>query len=289
MAKKSRVDGRDIYYRLSKSEGYRARSAYKLLHLSEEFNLFPPATKVTKAVDLCAAPGSWSQVLLKELNQDSSLPPAKIVAVDLQPMAPLTGVTQIMGDITLLSTAQKVIAAMDGEKAELVICDGAPDVTGLHTLDAHLQAQLLLAAISITLHLLAPGGTFIAKIFRTHQDPRAEFLVSQMRTFFPEAAGETGGVWIRKPRSSREGSGEAFIVCKGFQPPPSLESYLSSSGSIEEGTNASLMQAFTDPSFLSSASPPVLAGSEDVEGGQEDRERRKILGWVGGGDLSAWD
>lgn len=98
------------------SIGYRARSAYKLLQLSEEFNLFPPATKVTKAVDLCAAPGSWSQVLLSELkyvpttalsqarpgaggsntsadprssacySKDASLPPAKIVAVDLQPM-----------------------------------------------------------------------------------------------------------------------------------------------------------------------------------------------------------
>jgi len=76
---------------------------------------------------------------------------------------------------------------------------------------AHLPSlrflALVLQAISITLHLLAPGGTFIAKIFRTHQDPRAEFLVSQMRTFFPESAGEEGGVWIRKPRSSREGSG----------------------------------------------------------------------------------
>jgi len=85
---------------------------------------------------------------------------------------------------------------------------------------------------------------------------------------------------------------EAFIVCKGFQPPPSLESYLSSeteSGSVETPTtNASLMQAFTDPSFLSSSSPVVVEGGYEKEGAEveeEDRERRKILGWVEGGDL----
>lgn len=166
----------------------------------------------------------------------------------------------------------------------------APAVTGLHTLDAHLQAQLLLAAISITLHLLSPGGTFIAKIFRTHQDPRAEFLVSQMRTFFPESASPSSdsGVWIRKPRSSREGSGEAFIVCKGFTPPASLEKYLSHLPVEGEEANASLMQAFVDPSLLSAASGAGEGGVGTQEGeaeGELDKERKQILGWVGGGDL----
>lgn len=122
-------------------------------------------------------------------------------------MAPLPGVTSILGDITSVATANRVIAATQGAKAELVICDGAPDVTGLHQLDGYLQAQLLLAAFSITVHLLAPGGSFVAKIFRTAEDPRAELLVSQMRCFFPEREDDQGGVWIRKPRSSREGSG----------------------------------------------------------------------------------
>lgn len=151
-----------------------------------------------------------TQMLCSCYSKESSTPPANIVAVDLQPMAPLEGVTSIRGDITSVSTAKRVIAATGGEKSQLVICDGAPDVTGLHTLDAYLQAQLLLAAFSITIHLLAPGGWFIAKIFRTTQDPRAELLVSQMRCFFPEKPNDEGGVWIRKPRSSREGSGGAF-------------------------------------------------------------------------------
>ena len=83
------------------------------------------------AVDLCAAPGSWSQVLTRKLNskdaQDGETPESKIVAVDLQAMAPLPGVIQIQGDITQLSTAEKIIQHFEGEKADLVVCDGAPD------------------------------------------------------------------------------------------------------------------------------------------------------------------
>lgn len=80
------------------------------------------------AVDLCAAPGSWSQVLTRKLhNKDDDVPTAKIVAVDLQAMAPLPGVIQIQGDITQLSTAEKIIQHFEGEKADLVVCDGAPD------------------------------------------------------------------------------------------------------------------------------------------------------------------
>lgn len=92
-------DKRDIYYRKAKEEGWRARSAFKLLQIDESFNLFEGVSKV---VDLCAAPGSWSQVLSRKLiKKDEST--IKIVAVDLQPMAPLPGVIQIKGDITKVS------------------------------------------------------------------------------------------------------------------------------------------------------------------------------------------
>lgn len=209
-------------------------------------------------------------------------------------MAPLQGVTSIRGDITSVSTAKRVIAASGGEKSQLVICDGAPDVTGLHTLDAYLQAQLLLAAFSITIHLLAPGGWFIAKIFRTTQDPRAELLVSQMRCFFPEKPNDEGGVWIRKPRSSREGSGgayrrcmpesdssdhlvifdstEAFIVCRNFQPPPGLSV---STAALESASSDSLLDAFKH-----------FAATSGAEGLKDDRSVEKAMGWVGSGDLS---
>ena len=81
-------------------------------------------------------------------------------------MAPLPGVTQLQGDITKLATANRIVSEFAGEKADLVVCDGAPDVTGLHDIDEYIQAQLLLAALNITTNLLKQGGTFVAKIFR---------------------------------------------------------------------------------------------------------------------------
>ena len=212
-------DKRDIYYRRAKEEGWRARSAYKLLHVDEEFDLFGG---VTRAVDLCAAPGSWSQVLARRLRANAAAAgtPAddvRIVAVDLQEMAPIEGVALIQGDITSAETAQRVLAEFregDGERrADLVVCDGAPDVTGMHDLDEYIQAQLLLSAISITTQLLRRGGTFVAKIFRGKD---VTLLYDQLKAFFPE-------VYVAKPKSSRTSSVEAFVVGRGFAPPPGFD------------------------------------------------------------------
>ncbi|XP_075212817.1 tRNA (cytidine(32)/guanosine(34)-2'-O)-methyltransferase-like isoform X1 [Lycorma delicatula] len=201
---KSSKDKRDVYYRLAKEEGWRARSAFKLLQIDEEFNIFKG---VSKAVDLCAAPGSWSQVLSKKLRETGS--DVKIVAVDLQAMAPLPGVIQIQGDITKISTAEEIIQHFHGENADLVVCDGAPDVTGLHDIDEYIQAQLLLAALNITTHVLKQGGIFVAKIFRGRD---ISLLYSQLRILFPR-------VTVSKPRSSRNSSIEAFVVCQDYSPP----------------------------------------------------------------------
>ncbi|CAO3684163.1 unnamed protein product [Rhizopus stolonifer] len=124
-------------------------------------------------------------------------------------MAPLDGVIQLQGDITKESTAEKIISYFDGGMADIVICDGAPDVTGLHDMDEYIQAQLLLAALNITTHVLRPGGTFVAKIFRGKD---ITLLYSQLKIFFPT-------VTCSKPRSSRNSSIEAFIVCQDYQPP----------------------------------------------------------------------
>lgn len=121
-------DKRDIYYRKAKEEGYRARSAFKLLQIDEEFSLFKD---VERAVDLCAAPGSWSQVLSAKLYENDEekkqcstssssagkINKEKVVAVDLQEMAPIEGVRQIQGDITALATAEGIIQHFDGIKA----------------------------------------------------------------------------------------------------------------------------------------------------------------------------
>ena len=201
----------DIYYRKAKEEGWRARSAFKLLQLDDEFGLLKGVARV---VDLCAAPGSWSQVLSRRLylptrprpgepplpdepdRVPASPPPPMIVAVDLQPMAPIEGVVQLQGDITSAATAAAVIERFAGEQADLVVCDGAPDVTGLHDLDEFVQAQLLRAALAIVTHVLRPGGCFVAKVFRGKD---IGLLYSQLKLFFPR-------VTCAKPKSSRNSS-----------------------------------------------------------------------------------
>lgn len=131
------------------------------------------------------------------------------MAVDLQEMVPIAGVTTLQGDITRPDTAARVVALLGGRRAQLVVSDGAPDVTGLHDLDEHVQGQLLLAALGITRRVLAPGGTFVAKVFRGRD---TTMLYAQFRTYFRS-------VVVAKPRASRNSSFESFIVCRGFAPP----------------------------------------------------------------------
>ena len=132
----------------------------------------------------------------------------KIVAVDLQEMAPIDGVECLQGDITSETTARRIISYFSGKLADLVVCDGAPDVTGLHDIDEYVQAQLLLAALNITTHVLKEGGTFVAKIFRGKD---VTLLYSQLNVFFDQVS-------CCKPKSSRNSSIEAFVVCQGFSP-----------------------------------------------------------------------
>uniref|UniRef100_A0A4W4E407 Putative tRNA (cytidine(32)/guanosine(34)-2'-O)-methyltransferase n=1 Tax=Electrophorus electricus TaxID=8005 RepID=A0A4W4E407_ELEEL len=252
---RSSKDKRDIYYRLAKEEGWRARSAFKLLQLDEEFRITLYIFKLLKshhAVDLCAAPGSWSQVLSRKLRGKGSSEEVKIVAVDLQAMAPLPGVTQIQGDITKISTAQEIIRHFEGQSADLVVCDGAPDVTGLHDVDEYIQAQLLLAALNITTHVLKPGGNFVAKIFRGKD---VTLLYSQLKIFFTS-------VTCAKPRSSRNSSIEAFVVCQNYSPP-------------EE--------------YVPNMSNPLLDHSYDVDFNQLEGPNRIIVPFLACGDLSAFD
>ncbi|KAF2670202.1 FtsJ-domain-containing protein [Microthyrium microscopicum] len=273
---KSSKDKRDIYYRLAKEQGWRARSAFKLIQIDEEFNLF---AGVTRVVDLCAAPGSWSQVLSRvlikgewlsrELYQDPEYMPSlekwgahtdhqqerakkldefwktekpsrlaqrkpgkdiKIVAIDMQPMSPLEGVTMLQADITHPTTVPRLLKALDPETydpdsqaaqhpVDLVISDGAHDVTGLHDFDIYIQSQLVYAALKLALRVLRPGGTFVAKIFRAKD---VDLVYGQIRCFFEH-------VHIAKPRASRATSLEGFIVARNFQPPVNLDTELEKS------------------------------------------------------------
>ncbi|KAL4144212.1 hypothetical protein PRNP1_013351 [Phytophthora ramorum] len=194
-------DKRDIYYRKAKQQGYRARSAFKLLQLDDKFQLLRGATRV---VDLCAAPGGWSQVIAERVPLDST-----IIAVDLMEMAPLDGVVQLQGDITHKVTADEIVAQFRGLKAQVVVSDGAPDVLGLHDLDEYLQAQLVLAGLNISLQILEDCGTFVAKLFRGKE---VSLLYAQLRRFFSK-------VTCAKPKTSRNSSFESFVVCQDFHLP----------------------------------------------------------------------
>ena len=106
---------------------------------------------------------------------------ATIVAVDLQEMAPIDGVIEIQGDITSEATAREIIGHFSGELADIVVCDGAPDVTGMHDVDEYVQAQLLLSALNITTHVLRHGGACVAKVFRGKD---ITLLYAKLQIFF---------------------------------------------------------------------------------------------------------
>jgi tRNA (cytidine32/guanosine34-2'-O)-methyltransferase len=324
---KSSKDKRDAYYRLAKEEGWRARSAYKLIQIDETFNLFEGVTRV---VDLCAAPGSWSQVLsrvlikgenfgrrawderqererkilageispsnaLEEVGKKDELKPrenVKIVAIDLQPMASLEGITTLVGDITHPSTIPRILKALDpdtyipgstdsssSQPVDLVLSDGAPDVTGLHDLDIYIQSQLLFSALNLAIRVLKPGGKFVAKIFRGKD---IDLIYAQMRCFF-------SNVRCAKPRSSRTSSLEAFIVCQGFELPEgySLDEPVSLTSKIPRPESmASEMSAAADENWK------VLRpdGTEVVRTARNNEDAgRWIAPFVVCGDLSAWD
>ena len=171
---------------------------------------------MTRAVDLCAAPGSWSQVLSAKLRRPGV--DTRIVSVDLQEMSPIDGVITLQGDITSYETVNAIISACGDSLADLVICDGAPDVTGLHDLDEYVQFQLLLSALNISTLLLRPGGTFVAKVFRGEN---IDLLIAKLRIFFGE------NVWVAKPKSSRNSSIECFIIGQGFSMPEGYKPSLS--------------------------------------------------------------
>lgn len=255
---KTSKDKRDLYYRRAKEEGYRARSAFKLLQINEQFDIF---SGVKRVVDLCAAPGSWSQVLSKELNKDGEA--AKIVAVDLQPMVPIDGVTCLQADITHPKTLQKILDLFGGEAADFVCSDGAPDVTGLHDLDEYIQAQLILSALQLTTCILRPGGTFVAKIFRGRD---IDLLYSQLGYLFER-------VVCAKPRSSRGTSLEAFIVCLGYRPRP--------------GWNPKLDLAKSTEDFFEDAQIGKSYILENMD--LPDAEERHIAKFISCGDLNDGD
>jgi tRNA (cytidine32/guanosine34-2'-O)-methyltransferase len=203
----SRTDyGKDIFKKKANREGYRARSAYKLLQLDDSLKVLEG---VAVAVDLCAAPGGWTQVLQRRLRR-SCLNPV-IVAVDLCEVAALDAVTIIRGDITQNRTTVAIREALGGRQADVVVCDGAPEVTGVHGLDEVLQQQLVASAMCLAVQVLRVGGVFLTKVFAGSSSLSLPLLQAQAM------ASGFASVQLCKPDSSRGSSAEAFLICTGLQ------------------------------------------------------------------------
>ena len=208
---------RDIFYRKAKEEGFRARSVYKLKEIHYNYNILSPSS--SKFVDLCAAPGSWTQMLriLTKSNKN-----AKIVSVDIQHIVPIEGVTIIKGDITRQDTIEKILSNFNDEKVDVVIFDGAPDVTGLIDVDMYMQVELIIFALVIVMKLLKKGGIFVAKMFKVGAVDdvkeiirdnlyavKSDFYYEKVKILFDN-------VFYFKPSSSRASSHETYLICENF-------------------------------------------------------------------------
>jgi tRNA (cytidine32/guanosine34-2'-O)-methyltransferase len=216
-------------------------------------------------------------------------------------MSPLDGVTTIKADITHPSTIPLLLRALDPDTydpssssaahpVDLVLSDGAPDVTGLHDLDVYIQSQLLWAALNLALCVLRPGGTFVAKIFRAKD---VDLLYAQMRVVF-------GNVCVAKPRSSRASSFEAFIVCRDFAPPPGFKASLANPLGRGTGLVAQKKEVDGGEEAISEAEGSEAAASQARkvvrEDGvvkmlleEDDTDTRWIAPFLACGDLSSWD
>jgi len=178
---------------MAKEEGYRARSAYKLMQINEKFHLIRKGYSV---VDLGAAPGGWLQVA-KDMSG------GKVVGVDIEPISSIPGVITIKADITQPETADLVKQALDGD-ADVVICDAAPKLTGAWDVDHSRSIDLSRSALAMAKKVLRPGGNFLCKTFMG--DMFTDFLAEVKRDFEK--------VQSTSPLASRKESAEMYIVAK---------------------------------------------------------------------------
>ena len=188
---------RDIYVRQSKVDGYRARSAYKLIEIDEKFKIFKGGISV---IDIGAAPGSWSQYASKVVKS------GKIVSIDLKEMEPIENTIQIQGDFTNHNIKDEIKKNLQ-KKAEVVMSDMAVNTTGIKNIDAIYTGELCKEAMIFSKDVISDNGFFISKIF---MGGTFNEIVAQGKSIFRE-------VKVFKPKSSRKDSKESFIICKNLR------------------------------------------------------------------------
>ena len=200
----------DTYVKLAKRDGYRARAAYKLKEIDEQFGLIKPGQLV---VDLGSTPGAWSQYIRRKMSPKTALSggaavgelDGKIIALDLLEMAPIEGVIFLQGDFREDALLQQLKEEMQGQLADVVVSDMAPNLTGIDATDAARVEHLIELAIDFCQNQMKPQGALVAKVF--HGSGYSQ-LVNLFKTSFKI-------VKAVKPAASRSGSSETFLVGLG--------------------------------------------------------------------------
>jgi len=202
----------DPWVKLANKEGYRARAAYKLKEIVEVLGLVKPGHLV---VDLGSAPGAWSQYLRRRLSPSGAAAGAlngTIVAMDILPMEPVEGVHFVQGDFREPNVLAHVEAALDGRKADAVVSDMAPNLSGIESADAARISHLVELAVEFSVAHLKPEGALVAKVF--HGSGYSQLVKLFKETFRV--------VKPMKPKASRDKSSETFLVGVGLKKPPQV-------------------------------------------------------------------
>lgn len=190
----------DEYVKRSQEAGYRSRSSFKLLEIQEKDHLIKAGMTV---IDLGAAPGGWAQVAAKLVGAKG-----RVIASDILPVDPIPGVEFIQGDFTDEAVLGRLLHAMQGRLADLVLSDMAPNMSGVKDIDQPRVMLLADLALDLARSVLSPGAYFLVKVF--HGEGLAEFQ-AQLRDCFEF-------VKVRKPAASRARSSEIYLLASGFRP-----------------------------------------------------------------------
>ena len=188
---------RDTYVKQSKVDGYRARSAYKLIEIDEKFKIFKGGISV---IDIGAAPGSWSQYAAKVAKS------GRLISIDLKEMEPIGNTVQIQGDFTE-ENIQEEIKKHVKNKIDVIMSDMAVNTTGIKNIDSIQTGELCKEAMFFAKDLLTDKGYFISKIF---MGGTFNEIVAEGKKYFKE-------VKVFKPKSSRKDSKESFIICSSLR------------------------------------------------------------------------
>jgi 23S rRNA (uridine2552-2'-O)-methyltransferase len=198
----ARYQPRDAFHQRAKREGYRSRAAYKLEEIQQAQRLLGPGARV---VELGCWPGGWLQVASRAVG-----PRGRVVGLDLaevEPLADCENVIALSGDITEAPDLERVLEALGGP-ADVLLSDAAPKLTGVRATDRAREEALLEAIAGAVPRLLAPGGALLVKLLEC---PEAQDFQKRMRGLFATTK-------VVKPKATRKGSSERYLLGRGFQP-----------------------------------------------------------------------